>query len=283
MSKEFIPTEDPTIPSLKIESGKINDLLEGEIKLKAYHENFVKILQAIANEASPTKKQYYGHYLEQLISNISNDKDLKEASVSRDKMLEKIISFVNYIADNNNLLSITDQANKLLESGQTYGFQQSVAQCINEAISKYLRYDLKVWAAKDPEVAAQLDEQENKLKFDRNVPQAIVYKAKGRKFWEDFLKITEKLFPPKSINFNVSEEAKKFKEPLKKQKNSIISGILNVIMIHLTDNKSGNIIKKQIQNRLCSFDPQARMAQVFGFINVYVKKFIEYIQSKIEI
>lgn len=289
MSKDSTNKEeviDITIPKLKIDTHLLSKLVDSEAMLKSYYEYFVKYLQTISNEPSPTKKQYFGHYLEGIVEKIQKDKSVETASISRDKILNKIISYINILADKENTSLIGDRTQTILEAGQTQGFHESSKQIITEEISKYIKNDLNFWAEgkKNVELVAELKEQESKLVFDRDPPLHIPpYNEKGRKFWEDCLSITEKFFLPKSVDFNVAKESKKYLVTLKKEKNPYITGILNSIKLGLNNNESGRILSREIQNNICNFDPNARIAQIMQILGRLIKKLVNYISSKINI
>lgn len=289
MSKDLLipeQIEDITIPKLRIDTHQISKLVDSEAMLKSYHELFVKYLQTIANEPSPTKKQYYGHYLEGIIDKIQTDRSLEGAKSTRDKIIQKIASYIDVLADKQNISLIADKTQTILEAGQTQGFHESAKQLITEQISKYLKGDLNFWAEskKDAELIAEFKDQEAKLVFDRSIPtNKMPYISKGGKFWEDCLSLTEKFFLPKSIDFNITKESKKYHDSLKKEKNPFITGVLNTIKIGLGNNRSAVILSKQIQDNICSFDPNARIAQIMQILGKLLKKLFNYLRSKINI
>lgn len=285
MSKEsLIPDQvnDDSIPKLKIDIHRINNLIEAEAKLKSYNNLFIKYLQTIDNEPSSTKKRYYGQHLEVIIDKIQKDKI--DAENSKIKLIQKISSFIEILANPQNISIISDKAQTIIENGQTSNFHIPVTQEITQKINNYIKTDLIYWAEnkQDAELVLQLKEQYTKL--NTSLPTKEIeenYSIKGQKFWESCLNLTEKFFLPKALEFNFNEEYKKHLDQFKKEKNPFITGILNSIKINLNNDIAGKIIGNQIQHNICSFDPNARIAQIFQIIVKLVKKFFIYLQSKI--
>lgn len=285
MSKEsLIPDQvnDDSIPKLKIDTHRINNLIEAEAKLKSYYNLFIKYLQTIDNEPSPTKKRYYGQHLEVLIAKIQKDKI--DAENSKIKLIQKISSFIEILANPQNISVISDKAQKIIENAQISNFHISVTQEITQKISNYIKTDLIYWAEnkQDAELVSQLKEQYTKLNASPPIKEIEEnHSIKGQRFWESCLNLTEKFFPPKALEFNFNEEYKKHLDQFKKEKNPFITGILNSIKINLNNDIAGAIIGNQIQNSICSFDPNARIAQISQIIVKLVKKLFIYLQSKI--
>lgn len=285
-SSNSMQINDNLIPEFKVDTNKINILIESEARLKSYHALFSKYLQTIMNEPSPTKKRYYGRYLEEIIEDIQKDKKTQNAPVSRDGLLAKIISFVGILAGPQNISLISDKAQTIVESGQIHGFHESITQEIYQQIGKYIKTDLTSWVEnkKDPQLSLQLKEQEEKLNI--NPESEIIttnYTMNGQKFWEECLNLSEKFFLPKSLEFNFNEESKKYLNQINKEKDPFISGILNSVKMGLNNNALGSVLSEQIQHNICRFDPDARMAEIGQMIVKLTKKLVSYLSSKINI
>jgi hypothetical protein len=238
-------------PELKLDHDKIDTLIEPEARVKAYHELFTKYLEAIEKEPSINKQRYYGHYLENLMDQITNDNLTINAKESKKELLSQIATFTENLKEAGQGIYITTRARSAIKAGQPCSFKEATAQCVTEQVSAHIKYKLVPWANEhgNIELSRELSQQEEKLWVKKGKGEKEKqYKEKGKKFWEKCLSFIEKLFPPKPIAFNVGKEAKKYEDQFKNEKTSYITSALDFIKGRVNQNKSGEILKSQIES-----------------------------------